>query len=135
MANEKTKEEQIALIKRSIAEWNLWRMGRTDRADLRSADLRSADLSRADLSFADLSSADLSGAIKIERLLCRVYRSDEYLFMGFATNAGLMIKAGCQLLSPDEGRAYIAKQYPDTPKAAETLRIIKYIEDCAQENE
>ena len=63
----------------------------------------------------------------------RVYRSDDYLFMGFVTSAGLMIKAGCRLLSPDDYRKHVAKEYPATPKATETLRIIQYIEDCAKE--
>ena len=150
MADEKTREEQIALIKKSVSEWNGWRAGRTDKADLSSADLSSADLRYtnlryADLSFADmrytnlryadLRSANLRGEIKITRLLCRTYRSDEYVFFGFSTNAGPMIKAGCRLFSPGDYRAHVAKEYPGTPEAKETLRIIKYIEECAAEGE
>ena len=169
--SEKTRDEQIALIKTSVRKWNVWRDLRDDRADLRDAylhgallrgadlrgaDLRGALLRDADLRVADLRDADLRGAnlrdtylsgallrgadlrdaylrwaIKIIRLICRIDRSDDYLFLGFSTKSGLMIKAGCRLLSPDDYRAHIAKQYPGTPKATETLRIIKYIEECA----
>ncbi len=109
-------------------------------ADLREANLSGADLSGADLrgaylSGADLSEADLGKRIKIENIICRVYRSDDYAFFAFKTSAGIIIKAGCRLLGPDEYRAHVATEYPDTPKARETLRIIQYIEDCAKEQE
>ena len=126
-----TRDKQVALIKGSVAGWNEWRTkNRSIRAYLQSADLRCADLRGA-----YLQSADLQSDIKIEVMTGRVYRSDDYLFMGFATNAGLMIKAGCRVLSPDEYREHVAKEYPATPKAKETLRIIQYIEDCAKEQE
>lgn len=124
--SEKTRDEQIALIKTSVRKWNVWRDLRDDRADLRDAYLHGALLRGA-----DLRDAYLRWAIKIIRLICRIDRSDDYLFLGFSTKSGLMIKAGCRLLSPDDYRAHIAKQYPGTPKATETLRIIKYIEECA----
>lgn len=141
--SEKTSDEQIGLIKTSVRRWNVWRDGREREdgallsgANLHGADLRDANLSGADLHGAllrgaNLRDADLHGAIKIIRLICRIDRSDDYLFLGFSTQSGLMIKAGCHLLSPDDYRAHIAKQYPGTPKATETLRIIKYIEECA----
>ena len=103
--------DHVTMLLRSVSEWNQWR----------AADLRGANLS----------GADLRGAIKIIQLCSRIYRSDDYVFMGFSTTAGLMIKAGCRLLSPDDYRAHIAKRYPGTPKATETLRIIKYIEESA----
>ena len=194
MVDQKTRQEQIALIKKSIAEWNKWRGGRTDRANLddanlaglilrganlagaylagtnleganlrganlRGANLRGANLDSAILEGANLRSAYLNGAslaganlegailrganldsailrganlegTKIRRLEGRVYRSDDCLFMGFSTNSVLIIMAGRRLLSSDQYRAHVAKEYPDTPKAAETLRIIKYLEDC-----
>ena len=141
---EKTRLEQLALIKQSVQEWNLWLARTPHRANLRGADLQGADLQGANLQDANLQDANLRGAnlqdanllganlqgdVKIILLSCRIYRNDNYVFMGFSTNAGLMIKAGCRLLSPDDYRAHIAKEYPDTPKASETLRIIKYIEE------
>ena len=175
MTDEKTRAEQIALIKGSVEAWNAWRVGRTDKpdlsganlvgADLRWADMRDANMSHADMSHANMSGADLSwidlrdadmrganlvGAnlrcinlslasrregFKIHRLIARVSRSDSHLFMGFLTDAGLIIMAGCRLMSPDEYRAHVAKEYPDTPKAEETLGVIQYIEDCAKEQE
>ena len=175
MTDKKTREEQINLIRRSTADWNAWRAGRTDRANLVDADLRDADLQDADLrdanladanlaytnlAFANLMRANLADAnleganlayanlegaklanakladaklgehIKIVHLVCRAIRSDDYTFFGFVTNAGLRIKAGCRLMTPDEYREHVADEYPDTPKAMETLSIIKYLEDC-----
>ena len=163
-----TRDEQIELIKRSLAGANLrgadlsgtnlsW--NDLSGANLRGADLRGADLSGASLSGADLSGADLRGAdlggtdlsgadlggtdlsgaylrydIKILRLIARLYRHDNYMFFGFQTNRGLIIKAGCHLMSSDDYRSHIAKEYPGTPKAKETLAIIKYLEDLALDN-
>ncbi len=64
---------QVALLQRSVREWNSWLKSNRESnpdlsgpdlrgADLRSADLRGADLSGADLSDADLSAADLRNA-------------------------------------------------------------------------
>ena len=56
-----TKDEQTALLKRSVKEWNEWRQANIEVApDLTGADLSQADLSGADLSQADFSGADLS---------------------------------------------------------------------------
>ena len=119
-------------------------------ADMRHANLRDADMRWIDLRDANMSDANLVGAnlrcinlslasrregFKIHRLIARVSRSDSHLFMGFLTDAGLIIMAGCRLMSPDEYRAHVAKEYPDTPKAEETLGVIQYIEDCAKEQE
>ena len=138
-----TRDEQIELIKRSLAGANL------RGADLRGADLSGTNLSWNDLSGASLSGADLSGAdlggtdlsgaylrydIKILRLIARLYRHDNYMFFGFQTNRGLIIKAGCHLMSSDDYRSHIATEYPGTPKAKETLAIIKYLEDLALDN-
>lgn len=65
--------EQLARIRRSVDDWNVWRKHNSDvevdlsranlgRADLRFADLREANLSEADLSEADLARAHLHDA-------------------------------------------------------------------------
>ena len=143
-----TREEQVNLLKRSVQEWNNYWYSCDDNyanlidanlmganlsgANLRSANLRSADLSDAYLIDANLSGANLSDHVKIISLIARACRSDDYMFLAFKTSDGLIIKAGCRLLSPTEYRAHVEKEYPDTPKAKETLRIIKYLEDCAE---
>ena len=108
-------------------------------ANLEDAYLKGANLTDANLAGAILTRASLAGAslrhdVKIIRLIGRAQRSDDYTFMGFQTNAGLRIKAGCRLMSPDEYRAHIAKEYPGTPKAAETLAIIQHLENRAAES-
>ena len=135
MTDTKTAAEQAALIRKSVKEWNAWRGTDLSDADLRDADLSDADLRDADLRDANLRGANLSGAVKVEGLICRMYRSDDHLFLAFTTNRGVMIKAGCRLLSPADYRIHAANTYPDTKKAVETLRIIQYIEDCAKEQE
>ena len=116
-------------------------------AYLRGAYLRGADLSGADLSGADLSGAYLSGAYlrgaylsgaylsgadKVERLLAIANRLDGYAFYAFRLQDGsVKIVAGCRYFTPDEFRAHVAKNYPDTPKAVETLSIIEHIERMA----
>ncbi len=68
MAEPKTKEELVELLRRSVVEWNAWRKEHPDtRLDLSGVDLIEADLSGADLSRvfllgADLTKADLTGA-------------------------------------------------------------------------
>jgi len=52
----------------------------------------------------------------------------DYTFAAFDTDKGVLISAGCRLLSPADYRAHVAQKYPDTEKAAETLAIIAYIE-------
>jgi uncharacterized protein YjbI with pentapeptide repeats len=101
-------------------------------ADLRGADLSGAYLSGADLRGADLRGADLSGADlsgeKIKRILASVQRiSDGYTFNLFDMEIGPpKIAAGCRFLTIDAYAAHVAKEYPDTPKARETLRILDY---------
>ena len=116
--------------------------GVANKADLRGADLSGADLSGADLSGAYLSGAYLrgaylsgaylSGADKVERLLAIANRLDGYAFYAFRLQDGsVKIVAGCRYFTPDEFRAHVAKNYPDTPKAVETLSIIEHIERIA----
>jgi hypothetical protein len=41
---------------------------------------------------------------------------------------GHAVKAGCRLFSISEYRAHVAREYPGTDKAAETLAILDYLE-------
>lgn len=100
-------------------------------ANLRNANLRGAIFNKAHMGNADLTGANLDLDIEIVRLVGRATRSDDFEFLCFETNEGLIIKAGCRLMSPGDYRAHVAKEYPGTPKAKETMMIIKYLEDLA----
>ncbi len=55
--------EDLAILRRGVEEWNAWRNQTAGRpCDLTGADLRRAELSEANLRHANLSSADLSRA-------------------------------------------------------------------------
>ena len=55
-------EEQLAILKSGVDEWNAWRQeNRAAKIDLNWADLNEAKLISADLTKADLTHADLSG--------------------------------------------------------------------------
>ena len=102
-------------------------------AYLRGADLSRADLSGANLSGADLSGADLSGArikdSEINSLIASASRLDGYTFVAFRLSDGTVkIMAGCRWMTPDEYRAHVSAEYPNTDKATETLDIIDFIE-------
>jgi hypothetical protein len=99
-------------------------------ADLSGADLSGADLRGADLRDADLHGANLHGA-KIVRVIARIDRLDGYEFIAFETDNGLIIRAGCRTMSPSEYRDHVAREYPNTDKAEETLAILDYIESRA----
>lgn len=103
-------------------------------ADLRGADLGGAYLRGAYLRGANLRGADLRG-VKLSPthtavgLIARVTRIiDPYEFFAWSTDKGDIIKAGCRFMSVDEFRAHVAKEYPGTPKAEETLAILDFIE-------
>jgi hypothetical protein len=118
-------------------------------AYLRDAYLSGAYLSGADLSGADLSGADLSGAdlrdaylrgtkekpkLVISRVIGRAYRSDGYEFIMFdMTDSKPVIRAGCRTFTAAEFKAHVKAEYPDSPKAAETLRIIRFLEGQAKQ--
>ena len=56
-------QEQLTILKRSVGEWNWWRLGNPDvTIDLSGVDLTGAYLSRVNLEGANLSGADLKGA-------------------------------------------------------------------------
>ena len=117
-------------------------------ADLAGADLAGADLARADLARADLAGANLAGAnlaganlagaylaralIKgevVARLFASVQRlEDPYTFHAFELEVGgVKIMAGCRWFTLSEFTDHVAAEYPDTPKAAETLAILDFI--------
>ena len=98
------------------------------RADLSGADLSGAYLSRADLSGANLSGAKI-GPHTIARKVAQIRRDDGYEFIGFALDdGGLLIRAGCQTRLIADYRQHVASDYPDTPKAVETLAILDFIQ-------
>jgi len=110
-------------------------------ADLRGADLTGAVLRGADLRGADLTGADLTGAVlrgadlrgeKIERIFAIAGRLDGYTFYGIQLRTGgVKISAGCRWYTIEQFREHVAKKYPDTDKARETLDIIEFIEKRA----
>ena len=104
------------------------------RADLSGADLRGAYLSGANLRGAYLSGANLRGADlsgeKVKRLLASVQRiSDGFTFFLWQMEQGPpKIVAGCRFLTIADYAAHVAKEYRDTDKARETLRILDYFD-------
>jgi uncharacterized protein YjbI with pentapeptide repeats len=98
-----------------------------DGAYLARANLARAYLDGAYLDGAYLAGAALAGGSKITRLIARATRSDGYEFFAWDTDQGVMIKAGCRLMSPEQYRAHIAAEYPDTDKARETADILDFI--------
>ena len=107
------------------------------RANLSGANLLGANLSGADLSGADLLGADLREVVvhgeKITHLMTSANRMDGYTFFAFALEAGgVKIMAGCRWFTVAEFRTHVAARYPDTPKAAETLDLLAFIEARAK---
>ena len=100
------------------------------RADLRRANLRDAHLQGANLRDADLQGADLYGH-HVVREVAVLRRADGYEFRAFETLGGLFIRAGCRAKMIEEFRAHVAKYYPKTAKAAETLAILDFCEQQA----
>jgi len=102
-------------------------------ADLRAVDLRGADLNGTNLNGANLNGTNLNGANlsgeKISRIFARVQREiDPHLFVAVELEAGgHKILAGCRWFSDAEFRAHVAREYPDTDKATETLGVLDFI--------
>ena len=120
-----TRNEALAIVAKARGAGRI--------AVLRGADLRGADLRGADLSGADLRGAVLRGTKEkpehvMSALKGRAYRLDGYEFQIFATETGECVRAGCRTFTLAEFRAHVAKEYPDTPKANETLRLLDYLE-------
>ena len=106
-------------------------------AYLYGAGLRKADLTKAYLSGANLTGADLKGATiggdKLSHLLARATRLDGHEFFLFALQeSSPEIMAGCRWMTIAEYRDHVAKEYPDTDKARETLRILNFFEATAE---
>jgi uncharacterized protein YjbI with pentapeptide repeats len=102
-------------------------------ADLTGANLTGAELTGADLTGADLTGANLTGAKILHHTVFykipQVQRDDGYSFLGLAlAEGGILICAGCRTMLIEEYRDHIAKSYPDTDKAVETLAILAFIE-------
>lgn len=106
-------------------------------ANLTGAYLRGAYLTAANLTGADLSRADLRGATidtdRLDRLLARATRLDGHEFFLFALQDGsTKIKAGCRWMTIPDYRAHVARMYPDTDQAQETLDILNFFEARAR---
>jgi len=106
---------------------------RLDGASLYGARLYGARLDGASLDGASLARASLVGAKigphTIFRKVAQVRRDDGYEFIGFALDdGGLLIRAGCQTRLIADYRRHVASNYPDTPKAVETLAILDFIQ-------
>lgn len=111
-------------------------------ADLRGAYLRGvyligANLTRANLTGANLTRANLRGATidtdKLDRLLARATRLDGHEFFLFALQEGSpKIMAGCRWMTIAEYRDHVARMYPDTNQARETLRILDFFQATAE---
>jgi hypothetical protein len=102
-------------------------------AYLRGADLSGANLSGAYLRGADLGGANLGGAKyqddTFDAPIAAAERMDGYAFHLFRLEDGShKLLAGCRWFTIPEYRAHVAKEYPDTDKARETLDILDYFE-------
>lgn len=131
-----TKDE-LRVILEEHAKWAHGEGGK--RAYLRGADLTGANLRGANLRGADLGGANLGGAnlggVKLSQshtavgLIARVTRIIvPYEFFAWRTDQGDIVKAGCRFMTIEQFRAHVAKEYPDTPKAEETLAILDFLE-------
>lgn len=102
--------------------------------NLSGANLYGANLYGADLRGADLYGANLRGALirnePIEHLITQVNRQiDPYAFLAFRMqDQSVKVLAGCRWFTVSEFKDHVASEYPDTPKAAETLDILDFIE-------
>ena len=95
-------------------------------ANLRGANLRGANLEGANLIDANLRDASLTRGFAIVQ---GPTRSDGYAFILYACCLGEhIVVAGCREFTIDQYRDHIAAQYPNTPKATETLAIIAFFE-------
>jgi hypothetical protein len=105
-------------------------------ANLAGAYLAGAYLAGANLAGANLAGADLAGAeirgetvTRIVGQAVRLTPGDQYTFTAFEMEAGgVKVLAGCRWFTIPEFRAHVAKEYPGTDKAEETLAILDFIE-------
>jgi len=100
-------------------------------AYLAGADLYGANLSGANLARAYLAGAEIRGetVTRIVGQAVRLTPGDQYTFTAFEMEAGgVKVLAGCRWFTIPEFRAHVAKEYPGTDKAEETLAILDFIE-------
>ena len=124
-------------------KWGIKTRANLARANLARANLAGADLAGADLAGANLAGANLAGAYldgaylagadlagaKIIRKVAQIRRDDGYEFIAFALDDGrLFVCAGCRSMTVEAFRAHVAKEYPETDKAIETLAILDFID-------
>ena len=83
-------EEQLAILKSGVDEWNAWRQeNRAAKIDLNWADLNEAKLISADLTKADLTHADLSGGNLTEAKLTGAHLTGADLQMAHLNGVNL----------------------------------------------
>ena len=101
------------------------------RANLTGANLSWVDLTGADLSGANLSWANLSGAKigdhTVNRLVAQLQCSRGYGWIGFDTDNGLLICAGCRTLLIADAKKYWGRSYTGRGNRAEIANILRYI--------
>ena len=98
----------------------------TQRANLRGANLEGANLLGANLRGANLRGANFSRGLAIAQ---GPIRSDGYFFSLRVCCLGEhVVVAGCRSFTIEQYRQHVAENYPDTPKAAETLAILNFLE-------
>ena len=108
-----------------------------DGADLGGADLRGADLGGAYLRGADLGGADLDGAKLADDLTLVGDRpvmmlgpigSRSDMFVGYVTNQGLRVRAGCFFGAPEEFTSALEAEHGTNAFAREYLRALELLE-------
>lgn len=111
-------------------------------ANLTGANLIGTYFAKANLAETILSDANFNGAIFVDTkfsgatigehiltgIIARATRLDGHEFFLFGTEGGHIIRADFQTLTIQSYRLHVAKAYPDTPKATETLAILDYFE-------
>ena len=96
-------------------------------ANLGGAYLRGANLGGAYLRGANLEGANLSRGLAIVQ--GPMARSDGYFFSLRVCCLGEhVVVAGCRSFTIEQYRQHVADNYPDQPKAAETLAILDFLE-------
>ena len=142
-------DSELTSVKIGLAvKWGIKVRANLARANLAHANLDGANLARANLAHAYLAHANLAGAnlaganlvgaylagaylagAKVIRKVAQIRRDDGYEFIAFALDDGrLFVRAGCRSMTVEAFRAHVAKEYPDTPKAIETLAILDFID-------
>jgi len=105
---------------------NLW------GADLAGADLRGANLTGADLAGANLGRANLRGAKygddTLDAYVASADREDYVFRLLRLADGSHKVIAGCRWMTIPDYREHVAAEYPDTPKARQTLAILDYFE-------